>query len=298
MLQFQELNQHTLKRHSKFRNWSPTDPSEMRKFIGILLNMGLVRKPSVEDYWSTDPVLATPVVSSVMPRDRFEVLMRMWHFANNEDTVPGDRLHKIRQVCDSILDRFQDVYHPGKELSIDESMVLWRGRLVFCQYIPGKKHKYGIKLYLLCEPSGYIWNAMLYCGKSDPIAGLGHGEAVVMKLMDKRLNVGHELYVDNFYTGMSLAKELLKRKTLLCGTVRKTRRACLLKLYQLSCRKGRLLPDDKVESSSPSGKTNGMYLCYLRFTLVHWYQATVPIIVENESRSQIVFSVITVTCAA
>jgi len=236
--QFLELNQHSLKPHSKFRKWTSTDPTEMRKFIGLLLNMGLVRKPSVEDYWSTDPVLATPVVSSVMPRDRFEALMRMWHFANNEDAVPGDRLHKIRQVCDAILDRFQDVYHPDKELSIDESMVLWRGRLVFRQYIPGKKHKYGIKLYLLCEPYGYVWNAKLYTGKSDPIAGLGHGEAVVMKLMEKRLGVGHELYVDNFYTGISLAKELLKRKTLLCGTVRKTRRGLPPAVVSCALQKG------------------------------------------------------------
>ena len=56
-----------------------------------------------------------------------------------------------------------------------------------------------MKLYLLCDPSGYVWNAIVYCTQSDVIAGLGHAEAVVMKLMDKRLDLGHELYIDNFY---------------------------------------------------------------------------------------------------
>ena len=67
----------------------------MRKFIGILLNMGLVRKPTIEHYWSTDPLLATPAVSNIVSRDHFEVLLRMWHFDNNEDAVEGDRLQKI-----------------------------------------------------------------------------------------------------------------------------------------------------------------------------------------------------------
>jgi len=69
--------------------------------------MGLVTKPSIEDYWSTDPLLSTPLISSIMSRDRCEVLLRFWHFDYNEDAVEDDRLQKIRQVCDAILTRFQ-----------------------------------------------------------------------------------------------------------------------------------------------------------------------------------------------
>jgi hypothetical protein len=47
-----------------------------------------------------------------------------------------------------------ECYYPSRELSIDEFMVLWRGRLRFRQYIKGKRHKFGIKLYVLCEPKG------------------------------------------------------------------------------------------------------------------------------------------------
>jgi hypothetical protein len=34
--------------------------------------------------------------------------------------------------------------------------VLWRGRLIFRQYIKNKKHKYGVKMYMLAEPWGLI----------------------------------------------------------------------------------------------------------------------------------------------
>ena len=71
-------------------------------------------------------------------------------------------------------------------------------RLVFRQYIPGKRHKYGIKLYLLCESSGCVINALVYCGKLHPITGFGHSEAIVLKLMEKYMDVGHELFLDNF----------------------------------------------------------------------------------------------------
>ena len=136
----------------------------------------------------------------------------------------GDRLLKLRAVCDRLLGQFQAAYIPGKELSIDESMVLWRGRLMFRQYIPGKRHKYGVKIYMLCATSGYVWNALVYSGKSDPISGLGHSESVVLKLIEKRLDCGHTLFVDNFYTSFPLSQELLKRKTLLCGTLRRNRK--------------------------------------------------------------------------
>lgn len=45
-------------------------------------------------------------------------------------------------------------------------------------------------------------------------------QGLVMKLMEKLLDTGHELYVDNFHTSGPLAKQLLNRKTLLCGTLR------------------------------------------------------------------------------
>ena len=77
---------------------------------------------------------------------------------------------------------------------------------------------------MLCEPSGYVWNVLVYCGKMDPMSGFGHAETVVLKLMEKLLGRGHVLYVDNFYTSVSLSEQLLSQKTLLCGTLKKNRK--------------------------------------------------------------------------
>ena len=39
-------------RRSRLSQWTPTDAKEVRKFLGLLIVMGLVRKPKMELYWS------------------------------------------------------------------------------------------------------------------------------------------------------------------------------------------------------------------------------------------------------
>ena len=169
-------------------------------------------------------IIATPVFNQTMQCDRFELILKFLHYCNNEELTENDRLFKLRRISEMLISRFQAVYTLERNVSIGESMVLWRGRLRFRQFIPGKRHKYGVKLYLLCEPSGYVYNLLVYCGKMDPISGLGHAETVVMKLMDNILDRGHMLYTDNFYTSVPLAQQLLNRQTYLCGTLRKNRK--------------------------------------------------------------------------
>jgi hypothetical protein len=44
----------------------------MKKYIGLILLMGQVRKDNVKDYWSTDPTVVTPVFSPTVSRNCFE----------------------------------------------------------------------------------------------------------------------------------------------------------------------------------------------------------------------------------
>ena len=100
------------------RRWSPTDATEMRKFLGIIFIMGVVKKPTIEDCWSIDPVLAIPLVNSVMPRDRFELLLKFWHFSNNDQAPENDRLYKLQSLWDALLLHFQKVFTPGRSYQL------------------------------------------------------------------------------------------------------------------------------------------------------------------------------------
>lgn len=133
------------------------------------------------------------------------------------------------------IERFQEAYTPGETMSIDESQIPWRGRLVFRQYNPRKRHRYWIKLYKLCAGKGYTWNFSVYIGK-DASPNWSASENVVYRTLGGLLNGGKDispgsllgegrtLIVDNWYARVPLALGLLEHSTHMIGTLRKDRK--------------------------------------------------------------------------
>ena len=133
----------------------------------------------------------------------------------------------------------QELYVPEQDLCIDESMVLWCGRLVFRQYIKNKSRKYGMKLYKLCESDGMILKVQIYSGKHGKSPGnLGHAGEVVLGLMEQYLDKGYNLYTDNFYNSVLLAKRMTERSTHLCGILRFDRKDNPKELVKNKLKKG------------------------------------------------------------
>ena len=102
---------------------------------------------------------------------------------------------------------------PAGEISVDETMISHRGRLLFRQYNPRKALKYGIKLFKLAEMTGYVLNILIYCGKGTEniITGLDHPGSVVVTLAESLLNEGRLLVADNWYSSIPLANYLRKK---------------------------------------------------------------------------------------
>ena len=90
-----------------------------------------------------------------MTRDRFRASLKFLHFHNSDDpkydpkSPDRDRLHKIRPFPELLRAWMQRVNQPGKCLSVDESLVLFKQCLTFKQYIKTKRSRFGIKkLYI------------------------------------------------------------------------------------------------------------------------------------------------------
>ena len=64
---------------------------------------------------------------------------------------------------------------------------------------------------------------MVYTGKQDPTAGLGHAQTVVMNLTDGLLGCYRTVVANKFFTSISLVKSLLQNDTYLIGTLRSNR---------------------------------------------------------------------------
>ena len=164
-------------------------------------------------------------IKKAMTRDRFLSILKFLHFSDDTTARTEDRLHKIRNIIEAIVDNFKSSIKPGKNIVIDESMVPWRGRLGFRQYIPGKRHKYGVKAYKLCLPEGYTYNFEIYAGKNGQIIEKSHPHDVVMRLLSGLLFEGRTLFIDNYYTSVPLGEELLEKNTFFCGTVKINRKS-------------------------------------------------------------------------
>lgn len=132
-------------RRSLFRNWRDISLIEMIAFIGMIINMGLSQLSDIKDYQSTHITLNLPFFRSVFPRDRFLQIYWMLHVGELPSTT---KRSKIQPFIDLLIPLFQQCLNPARELSIDEAMIAFRGRVAFRQYIKGKPQPWGIKAQL------------------------------------------------------------------------------------------------------------------------------------------------------
>lgn len=225
--------------NSRYHNWVPTSKSEIKHFLALVAWMGIVKAPTLADYWSTDPLFNFSFPRSVFSRNRFEILLRTVHFADNNQAMAGDKLAKIKPLLDKLLKNYKDLYTPEEYVCVDETMLPYRGRLSIKQYIKSKRHKYGIKLFKLCSGTGYTYNIKIYAGKEN--GERVTPEAIVTFLTQDITGVGRTLVTDNWYTSLPLAKRMLDSHTHLIGTIRKNRKGLPKEVVNKKLQKGEVV---------------------------------------------------------
>lgn len=151
-------------------------------------------------------------------------IFRYLHLQDNNTACVSDKLWKVRWFLDYLSSRFQELYEVNGQVTVDESMVKFKGRLAFRQYLPMKPTKWGIKVWVMAESStGYCANFQVYTGREGPTEkGLAH--RVVMDLAKPYYGSHLSMYMDNFYTGVELLEELRLKGLDACGTIRSNRK--------------------------------------------------------------------------
>ncbi|XP_060855513.1 piggyBac transposable element-derived protein 3-like [Metopolophium dirhodum] len=202
---------------------------ELKAFIGINFVMGYNSLPSWKDYWSTSNDLGVKIISDAMSRKRFDDILCFLHINDNDakTTDNKDKLYKLRPLLDSINSRFPELYKVTREVSVDESMVLFKGRSSIKQYNPMKPIKRGYKIWCLGDQNGYISKFSVYQGKEeviDDFVDFGLGERVVLNLTKPYWNKGMKVFFDNYFTSISLLEKLKLENTFACGTIRSNRK--------------------------------------------------------------------------
>ena len=101
---------------------------------------------------------------------------------------------ETKNCFDKLNKAYAKFYNPSEHLAVDEVMVKFKGRVIFRQYIPKKRKRFGIKIYKLCDESGYTYDMRVYLGKDSDSAtdDMTATHATVRHLTSRVEGLGHK----------------------------------------------------------------------------------------------------------
>lgn len=199
-------------------------------FIGVLLVSGFSTVSRKKMYWQNSADSNNALISSSISRDRFQYVMSNFHCVDNNNLEKDDRFAKVRPLFQELNKKFLEFAPTEENHSVDEAMVPYFGRHGCKQFIKGKPIRWGYKFWVGTTRLGYILYFEPYQGAttilSEKYKDLGLGASVVLQYVDVLQSTGFSnfhIFFDNFFTSLSLMKELTFRKIRATGTIRDNR---------------------------------------------------------------------------
>nr|CAH7768426.1 unnamed protein product [Callosobruchus chinensis] len=197
-------------------------PDDMYKYLAIILLSGYSPVPSRRCYWETRMDTNKPLVTNAFSRNKFESIHRFFHLNDNSVIDKSDKIYKIRPLIDHLNKVSQECISPlGKYVSVDEAMEPYYGRHHMKQFIKGKPIRFGFKLWCLCTFDGYLVKFDVYTGAGDKVEGKSLGSSVTEKLCLSFLEQGSTIFLDNFFTSITLLETLSANRFYCVGPVLK-----------------------------------------------------------------------------
>ncbi|XP_063828521.1 uncharacterized protein LOC135077920 [Ostrinia nubilalis] len=200
-------------RCARINQWVPTNHSEIKKFFGLIMFMGLVKLPRITDYWSKNDILFQPFPRLVMSRNRFELLLQMLHFSADDITNSS---HCIENLVNALNVNFKKHFSPSDDLFIVKGPLIVHGKLSSELQNDQETSKYGTRVLKLCSDPGYICKVSLFSRTTNETMHDTLSDTVI-SLCEDILNEGITLYTDEYFTSLDLARKLLDNETYLVG---------------------------------------------------------------------------------
>lgn len=166
--------------YTRFKR-TPLTKEELIRYIGVLLLLSVNSVRNYRKAWErkSSQVRITTVNKSYVQvciwiKYAFYLLLCRflfvcsiwWPEAGFHLVTPAeDPLKKVHPFYDALKVKFQELYQPLRQLSVDERMVKSKARTHFRQYIRNKPTKWGFKFWVLADPTEYTLDYNLYCGR-------------------------------------------------------------------------------------------------------------------------------------
>ena len=119
---------------------------------------------------------------------------------------------------------FEATFTVDKQI-VDESIINYKGRVSFCEYLKGKPHPWGSKRLCYQTAKQDTFSGCGYYGKETQLIdnNIPHTVRVVQMLV-KPFHKGDDLYMDQLYTSPLLASKMTKVGITVTSTVQSNRR--------------------------------------------------------------------------
>ncbi|XP_065667703.1 piggyBac transposable element-derived protein 4-like [Hydra vulgaris] len=200
----QTINKNELSVKSRMRRWLLVTVSKVRQYIAIFYIKEFFGSPRMKSIVCKrriqNPLFASAGIKWLLSYNKFKLIDKFIHFVDFT-TLPNKYpvLSKLSTVWDYLTKKFQEVYTPTQNISIDKSLLLWKGS----------------------ERNNTLSSDYRYVATK-----------IVMFLMDGLLDQGYKLYIDNLYFPYELSSVLLLRSTDTIETLQKNRKGLPISIHE------------------------------------------------------------------
>lgn len=242
------------------REWKDVSFGEFLTFFGIMIYMETVALPERRDYWGTETVgpYTAQNLGRYMSRGRYERLLHCLCVFLDKDAIEDKDLQRYWDSMDGLTDalckKFQEALTPGRDLTLDESMIK-----SYHQDLPGKikirrkPRPVGNEVYDLCDAETLIVLVLEFNkGKhinpdKEFVKELGATTACSLRLTKPYWGSGRVVYLDSWFGSIKTCSELLDRGLYCVGVVKTAH-----KLYPKELLAGEKLEKGEWVSASPT----------------------------------------------
>lgn len=218
-------------KYAKTESWiSHVSKEELLAFFAVLILSAVKKDNHLNAKRMFDSTISGSFYKACMCYERFNFLVNCLRFDDKETREKrkqDDPFTHIRKIWEMFIDTCRRSYTASSYLTIDEQLLGFRGRCPFKMYMPNKPSKYGIKIVMLCDSSSkYLVDACPYLGKGTKTDGLPVANYFVKELTKSVHGSNRNVTMDNWFTSVRLADELLEEpyKLTMLGTIRKNKR--------------------------------------------------------------------------
>jgi len=187
---------------------------DLHRFIIASLIMCINVRRDWRQHWSSDQLYSNTAVQNLLTLQRFRWMLKNLH----------PKPAKLWKLANR---NFQKYWKPYDHVSIDETLIPFKGRYKYRVHIRGKPKATGIKLYCLADERNYMYNIEQYRAES------GRVEDIVERQLRTLPSKRYKVYCDAYYGSERLARILLRQGywfNMACGVNKPGGRVCVINL--------------------------------------------------------------------